>query len=82
MVRAMAELGHTGVGVPQPINLFMNVPILPDGRLGWEPAASGPGDAVTLRAEIDALVVVSACPQDVGPTNDHKPTRIGLELLD
>src|SRR5205814_1123378 len=59
--RAMAELGHARVEVPQPINLFMNIPLGPDGGLGFAPAPSRPGDAVELRAELDCIVVLSAC---------------------
>jgi len=80
--RAMAELGHPDAEVPQPINLFMNIPVLADGELGWEPAPTVAGDSVTLRAEIDCLVVVSACPQDIVPINGNHPTRIAIELLD
>ena len=80
--RAMADLGHPQVEVPQPINLFMNIPILQDGELGWEPAPTQAGDSVTLRAEIDCLVVVSACPQDIVPINGNHPTPIAIELLD
>jgi uncharacterized protein YcgI (DUF1989 family) len=79
---AMAELGHGRVETPQPINLFMNIPIRPDGTLGWEVATTSPGDSVTLRAEMDALVVVSACPQDIVPINDRNPTRLAIEILD
>ena len=40
------------------------------------------GDSITLRAEMDAIVVVSACPQDIVPINDRNPTPIAIELLD
>jgi uncharacterized protein YcgI (DUF1989 family) len=79
---AMAELGHPFVEVPQPINLFMNIPVHPDRTLGWEPALTRPGDSVTMRTEMDALVVVSACPQDIVPINDRNPTRLAIEVLD
>jgi uncharacterized protein YcgI (DUF1989 family) len=81
LLRAMAELGHPEVEVPQPINLFMNIPVAADGTLGWEPARTRAGDSVTLRAEMDALVVVSACPQDIVPINDRNPTRLAIEVL-
>ncbi len=79
---AMADLGFERVEVPQPINLFMNIPVLDAGELGWEPAPTRAGDAVTLRAEMDCIVVVSACPQDIVPINNGNPTPIAIELLD
>jgi uncharacterized protein YcgI (DUF1989 family) len=80
--RAMAALGFDRIEVPQPINLFMNIPIGDEGALGWEPAPTRPGDSVTLRAEMDCFVVVSACPQDIVPINDKDPTAVAIELLD
>jgi uncharacterized protein len=80
--KAMAELGESDIEIPQPINLFMNIPVRDDGDLGWEPAPTRPGDAVRLRAEMDCLVVVSACPQDIVPINNGTPTAIAIELLD
>jgi len=79
--RAMAELGFDRVEVPQPINLFMNIPVREGGELGWEPAPTRPGDSVTLRAEMDCLVVVSACPQDIVAINNQDPTSIAIEVL-
>jgi len=78
---AMAELGFDDVEVPQPINLFMNIPVREGGELGWEPAPTRPGDSVTLLAEMDCVVVVSACPQDLVPINNGDPTAIAIELL-
>jgi uncharacterized protein YcgI (DUF1989 family) len=78
---AMADLGFDRVEVPQPINLFMDIPVRDGGELGWEPAPTRPGDSVTLRAEMDCIVVVSACPQDIVPINNGNPTPIAIELL-
>ena len=80
--RAMAGLGHPSVEVPQPINLFMDVPVGPDGALSFKAAATRPGDSVTLRAEMDAIVVLSACPQDLNPVNGPGPTSLAIALLD
>jgi hypothetical protein len=78
--RAMAGLGFDRIEIPQPINLFMNIPVGDDGTLGWEPAPTGPGDFVTLRAQLDCVVVVSACPQDIVPINDKHPTPVAIDL--
>ena len=79
--RAMAGLGWSQIEVPQPINLFMHIPVGPDGALGWEPAASAPGDSVTLRAELDVVLVLSACPQDLNPINGPGPSPLAIERL-
>jgi uncharacterized protein YcgI (DUF1989 family) len=79
---AMRELGHDGICVPQSVNLFMNIPVGDDGALGWEPAPTRPGDSITFRAVMDAIVVVSACPQDIVPINDRNPTAVAIELLE
>ena len=78
---AMADLGFNRVEVPQSINLFMNIPVAADGSLGWEPARTKAGDAVTFRAELGCHVVVSACPQDIVPINGGNPTPIEIEVL-
>ena len=78
--KAMAELGVDRVEVPQPINLFMNIPVLEQGAIGWEPALTKPGDSVTLRAEMDCYVVVSACPQDIVVINNKAPSPVAIEL--
>jgi uncharacterized protein len=66
---ALAELGLEPPEVPCPLNLFMNIPLGADGRLQWVPPLSRKGDAVTLRAEMDCIVVFSACPMDLVPIN-------------
>jgi hypothetical protein len=47
--------------IPTPLNVFMNAPVQPDGRVDVLPPLSRAGDHVTLRAEADLVVAVSAC---------------------
>jgi uncharacterized protein YcgI (DUF1989 family) len=82
LLTAMREIGHPTVDVPQPINLFMQIPVHPDGTLGWEAATTAAGASVTLRAELDCIVVLSACPQDIVVINNNDPGPMELELLD
>jgi uncharacterized protein YcgI (DUF1989 family) len=79
--RAMAELGHEAIEIPQPINLFMSVGVEPDGSLSWGPAPTQAGDDVVFRAELDSIVVASACPQNLNEINNYRPTSVGIELL-
>jgi urea carboxylase-associated protein 1 len=63
------------------INWFMNVPVDPDGALGIVDGISAPGLTVTLRAERDALVVVSNCPQINNPCNGFSPSRAEMIIF-
>ncbi|MEV6359324.1 urea amidolyase associated protein UAAP2 [Nocardia asteroides] len=60
------------------INWFMNVPVEVDGTLGIVDGLSAPGKKVTLRAEIDTLVLVSNCPQINNPCNGFDPTPVRM----
>jgi len=50
---------------PQPFNLWMNCPVLPDGTIDFLPPASRPGDYMVLEAEMACVVAMSACPYDL-----------------
>ncbi len=83
LAAALAELGLTPPETPSPWNLFMNIPVGTDGSVSFEPPVSGPGDYVTLRAEMDCVVAFSACPQDVVPINgvDCVPTEAHFQVV-
>lgn len=66
---AMLAIGQTIPHVPQPFNIWMNTPADQFGVISWHSPVSKPGDYVVLRAEMDAFVVMSACPQDLIPVN-------------
>ncbi|MDP9137634.1 MAG: urea carboxylase-associated family protein [Pseudomonadota bacterium] len=65
---------------PQPWNLFTNFFLHPDGSFSVKAPDSKPGDYVVLRADMDAYVVVSACPQDMNDTCGGNPTDIQVEI--
>ena len=77
---ALDGFGITLQFTPQPWNLFTNFAIQPDDTIIIEPPDSKAGDCILLRAEMDALIVVSACPQDLNPTCGGQPTDIQVEL--
>lgn len=80
LTTAMAALGHGKVEVPQPINLFMDIPVYEDASIDWRAKKTKAGDYVRFRAEMDCIVVASACPQDLTDINNNEPSRIGIEL--
>ncbi|OMC03308.1 urea carboxylase [Mycobacterium sp. NS-7484] len=73
-----ARWGLTKADIVSNINFFMNVPVDPDGSLGIVDGLSAPGKSVSLRAEIDTLVLVSNCPQINNPCNGFDPTAVRM----
>ena len=69
LAAALAALGLASPTTPCPFNLWENSRIRPDFTQVIEPPVSKPGDHVLFRAELDLIVVFSACPQDLVPTN-------------
>lgn len=80
---ALAELGLAPPEIPAPLNMFMNIPVGPDGAISFAPSIAGVGSHVVLRAEFDLVVVFSACPQDIVPINgpDRTPKDVHFEIL-
>lgn len=77
----LAEGSKWGLGkrdLVSNINFFMNVPVDADGTLGIVDGLSAPGKSLTLRAEIDTLVLVSNCPQINNPCNGFDPTAVRM----
>ena len=80
---ALAAIGVETKHVPNPLNLWMNIPVSENRRIALEPPESRPGDFVVLRALIDCILVFSACPMDVTPINgpDRTPKPVHYAKL-
>lgn len=79
----LAEATRWGMGkrdIVSNVNFFMNVPVDADGTLGIVDGLSAPGKSLTLRAEIDTLVLVSNCPQINNPCNGFDPTPVQMVI--
>jgi uncharacterized protein YcgI (DUF1989 family) len=84
-VNFVEELRRYGVApedIPYSLNIFMNYPIGPDGRMDYATCKSQAGDTIDLRAERDLLVVVSNCPQELTPLNGFNPTSSRIQIFD
>lgn len=66
--------------IPDPVNWFMNVSIQQRGELEVREPLAEAGDFVVLKALKDVVAAVSACPQDIGPTNATNPTDLRLRV--
>jgi uncharacterized protein len=80
---AMRAIGAKAIDCPSPLNLWMNIPVGQAGRTEWGEPVSKPGDFVVLRAELDRIVAMSACPQDILPINGaaRRPTEAHCQIL-
>ncbi|KAL2066847.1 hypothetical protein VTL71DRAFT_1271 [Oculimacula yallundae] len=67
--------------VPSPLNLFMCVEIDQDGKIELREPKSGKGSWVVLRAEVECLVVLSACPNDISAVNAWRCRDVEVEVL-
>lgn len=81
LVRALAVLGLEVSEVPSPLNLFMNVPISVGGAIRFAAPVSQAGQYVCLRAEMDLIVVLSACPQDITAVNGLMPMDVHFAVV-
>jgi len=81
---ALADLGVRAHETPSPLNLFMNIPWGASGGLSFEAPPTKPGDYVVLRAALDCIVAMSACPQDILPINGNsrQPTEAHFQLIE
>jgi len=81
--KAAAEVGWRPPETPDPVNFFQNTPADEHGNIRSEPALTKAGDFVTLRAEMDLIVVVTACSWDIAssPINGARCTGIRLAIV-
>jgi uncharacterized protein YcgI (DUF1989 family) len=80
LTEALASYGIGYDRIPPPINWFMNVAILQRGALEIREPLAQKDDYVVLRALKDVVAAVSACPQDLVPTNGSNPTDLAVRV--
>ena len=80
---ATRQLGLKPPECPSPLNMWMNIPVNQNGGTEWGVPLSKPGDYVVLRARMDCIVAMSACPQDILPINGElrEPTEAHFQVL-
>src|SRR5262249_19443828 len=80
---ALFAAGFDPLLVPNPLNLWMNIPVSGNDEIAILPPVSRPGDHLLLRALVDLVLVLSACPMDVTPINgeDRTPRPVHYEVL-
>lgn len=79
LAEALAPYGVEPDMIPCAFNLFMNVPVAPDGSLRVDPPVSRAGDFVRLRAEMDLIVGLTACSAYASNGGSFKPIHHAIE---
>jgi len=82
LTAALEDLRLKAPHSPCPLNMFENCPVGEAGALVVVPPPVKAGDYVVLTAEVDTVVVFSACPMDVFPTNgpDCTPKPVAFQV--
>lgn len=87
LAAAIAEYGLSPDRTHDTLNVFQKVGVEEDGGLFLEESDARIGDYVELRAEMDCLVNISACPADAAggaipaAVNNGEPKPLKIELL-
>ena len=76
---ALREAAITVPRIPDPVNLFLDARLAPDGRLDVHPSPARPGERWTVRVLIDARVAVAATPAGIRGASADPPE--GLRVL-
>ncbi len=79
LVEALAPFGIEPDAIPCAFNVFMNVPVAPDGSLRVDPPISKPGDYIRLRAELDLVIGITACSAYASNGGSFKPIHYTIE---
>jgi len=75
---ALAPWGITRTQVPNAFVPFMRVELESNGSLEIKEPTTVPGDFYDMRAEMDLVVAISNCPQELNPVNGFSPTPMGV----
>lgn len=79
----LVELAKHGLGARDlvaNVNFFTKVAVGEAGELAFVAGNSAPGAAVTLRFELDTLVVLCSTPHPLDPAPDWNPRPVGLRI--
>lgn len=81
-VRSLARYQLKRRDMVMSFNLFMNAPVQPDGSFAIVAPRSKPGDHIDIQADMDLIVCLSNCPQDLNPCNAFNPTALHVVIYE
>jgi len=81
MLTELAKYGLNERDLAFNLNLFSKVTTDDEGRLQYDSSAQKAGASVTLRFDMDALVILHTCPHPLNPATDYPKKAVQLEFL-
>lgn len=81
LASALEPYGISSDQIPTAFNIFMNVPVSPDGLISVQPPVSRAGDRIRFRACIDLVVGLTACSAYASNGGTFKPIDYFLETV-
>jgi len=78
---ALTAVGIHPNELPSPFNLWQNTPVEADGVIKPNPPTAEKGDYIMFRAEMDLVICLSACPQDITSICGNRPRSAHFEIL-
>lgn len=79
LAEALEPFGIGSDAIPCAFNIFMNVPVAPDGSLRVDPPVSKAGDHILLRAHMDLVIGLTACSAYASNGGSFKPIHYAVE---
>lgn len=79
---ALAPYGLGATDIPYSFNNFMNFSVAESGEISYGVTVSKPGDYIDLRADMDVLIGISNCPQELNEANGFNPTALRVAVFE
>ncbi|MED5389892.1 MAG: urea amidolyase associated protein UAAP1 [Pseudomonadota bacterium] len=77
----LAKYGLTERDMAANLNLFSKVAADDAGNLVFDPSLARAGASVTLRFEMDTLVILHSCPHPLNPASEYPMKPVQIEML-
>ncbi len=81
LAEALAPFGIAGDDIGDCFNVFMNVEFGADGGFTVKVPQTKAGDYIDLRAEMNIVAAVSACPNSTGPVINFRAKPLGVTIF-
>lgn len=82
VAEALQPFGISGDDIADMFNVFMNVEFDTDGGFEVKVPETKDGDYIDLRAEMNIIAGISACPNNTSPVNNFRAKPLGVIVYD